>query len=84
MQLFVPTSSFQEESRSEDTVLWALLELIFLLHLEVEDDVVDGDGVFTGIVLRCASQESLCRNREEVMSKGEYWCDRKRDYGLPE
>lgn len=67
----VPSGSFEEETVTEDTVVWSLLQLRwlnFIVHLEVEGQLIDGEHVLSGVVLSSTGEESL---REEESGQPE-------------
>ena len=57
----VPTSSFQKQSINVDTILRGLFNIFFGDHLEIKSQKVDGNGVFTRVILLGTSQERLLK-----------------------
>lgn len=58
----VPTSSLHKHTIDVATILWFFsdfTEWIFVNYLEVKLEFINGDNMFSSIVLKCGSEESL-------------------------
>lgn len=71
----VPSGAFEEESIAETSIFGFLRHFVMLnlvVDLVLEGELINGDLALTGIVLECASEESL--REEETTDPEGRWC----------